>query len=354
MAWGAVAVLTLSWFLPFAAFVTLFALAIGLAAANGPNTLLELKQPVEAIAVIWALHLVFVSLVFAFRVVVNAITGKRRSPFVWALGGWILSIFSEVAVTRHYVEVSGAQVGLALWFSTGCALCSVSFALVLSRVLWSWSSRSVIGAQTVIAAAVVIVLLPIGAWAGTSQLTHKSLTPRPPGVPALAAGPPTADGGSPYDACLAQLKGDECRGVWQRAINEFGLGDEVQKAFIDVCIKKELSPPRVCGAFYRKVERLRIDAWRYSRRFRDDPTLDDPPCALPTDDDAMMSQAELDNLDHAQAHLEHREQKIIDLAYAKDQTDAEIAAELGLSAVHVGRLRRAIQKKLKANLESCQ
>lgn len=156
---------------------------------------------------------------------------------------------------------------------------------------------------------------------------------------------------SPSEQCLASLMGPACNNVWLRAK---GLGaDAVQSAFIYACLERDLRGPPLCRTFYLKAKHLGVDEYRYTRRFRD-PELDSPACALPSGDDEPLAQAELDELDSAFARLEERERRILTMAYGEGLYDRDIGLLLGLSEHRIRVLRRAAEKKLKANLESCQ
>jgi len=164
--------------------------------------------------------------------------------------------------------------------------------------------------------------------------------------------------------CYAHLVGDECIDVWNRTLNALGkhdpsTNDALQTAFIYVCMQKRYEPPGLCGAFRKKAERLRIDAWRYSRRFRDQPAEYEPACAVPSAEDQALTQEELDGLDDARRRLDDRSRRILDLKYrqgVKDVTDAAIGAQLEpkLSEVRVRVLRREAEQALERFLKRCR
>jgi RNA polymerase sigma factor (sigma-70 family) len=170
--------------------------------------------------------------------------------------------------------------------------------------------------------------------------------------------PPTADA-SIAQACFAKLTGAACDDVWHRTLSvlqKYGPGarDAVHTAFVYVCIDRKYEPPALCGAFRNKAERLRIDAWRYTRRFRDEPAAYDLACPVPSAEYEALKSEEVDQLDNARSQLDGRSREILDLAYGADLTDAKIAARIGLSTVRVRVLRRAAEQRLQAILARCQ
>lgn len=406
LAWLGVLLLTISLLLPFAGFVAIviFAVGLGTVPITSRHVGSEGVALVLAILVVGAIHLLFVAAAGALRFVLNRFGKKKVSPFRWAAVAWILTVYSEAIVGGGLSEAGGTRLGFVLWFSTGCALFSLWLAVLLAQALWQWSSRSVTGAKTVAIAATVLVVLPVGSivavarsrygTAGESAIARLTLGNDARGSP-VGQGPtanqltateatPTAateatpraaseatsmsateadsvsalgyarDSSSPYAFCLEQLQGGDCRSVWARAVETFGNGDEVQQAFFYSCIERELRAPRLCSTFMSKVRGLRVDAYRYSRKFKDRPDVEAPRCPVPTAEEAIMSQEELDNLDHAKALLDERERGILDLAYRQGLTDKEIGHKLLLSEVRVRVLRRDAERALKRNLESCR
>lgn len=161
--------------------------------------------------------------------------------------------------------------------------------------------------------------------------------------------------------CYDQLVGDACNDVWHRTQRVLGAhkpdtNDALHTAFLYVCVEKHYAAPPLCGAFRAKATRLKIDGWRYSRRFRDRESVVEPACPSPSGEDQTVSQEELDVLDDARRRLDTRSRLILDLAYQEDLTDVAIGGLLKppLSAVRVGVLRRAAERELEGFLKRCQ
>jgi RNA polymerase sigma factor (sigma-70 family) len=161
--------------------------------------------------------------------------------------------------------------------------------------------------------------------------------------------------------CFAHLVGEKCTDVWHGTLKALGrhdpsTHDALQSAFIYVCMQKRYELPGLCGAFRKKAERLKIDAWRYTRRFRDQPAEYEPACPLPSAEEQALTQEELDLLDDARRRLDDRSRRILDLAYRQDLTDAAIGAQLKpeLSEVRVRVLRREAEQALETFLERCR
>jgi RNA polymerase sigma factor (sigma-70 family) len=169
----------------------------------------------------------------------------------------------------------------------------------------------------------------------------------------------TRAGESAASICYSQLAGDPCDDVWHRTQRDLGNGnadtnDALHTAFLYVCVQKTYAPPKLCGAFRRKAERWRIDAWRRTRHFRDQPAEAEPACPLPSPEDQAITQEELDLLDDASARLDKRSGQIVHLAYWEGLTDAVIATQLGLSTVRIRVLRREAEKRLQYFLLRCR
>jgi len=170
------------------------------------------------------------------------------------------------------------------------------------------------------------------------------------------------DSGSDESAankCLAQLVGKECTYVWQRTLRALGAqdpstNDALQTAFVYVCLQKRYEPVGLCSAFWQKAKGLKIDAWRYNRRFRDQPAEYEPACAVPSAEDQALTQEELNVLDDARRRLDERSRRILDLSYREDLTDAEIGAKVKLSKDRVRTVRREAEKTLERFLKRCQ
>jgi RNA polymerase sigma factor (sigma-70 family) len=275
-------------------------------------------------------------------------------PAISILGLCFAAVLPLVAVTVFALVTSeNWQRTLAASVLAGAATITAAWlAIGVFRTLWRVGSESSLVTSLVAVAALGVCVVG-GALRDALSPTGKlgALVAREERALILEDGALALADQSPSEQCLANLMGPACDNVWKRA-QGFGA-DAVHSAFIYTCLERQLRGPRLCSSFILKARHLRVDEHRYERRFRD-ADLDSPACALPSSDEEPLAQAELDVLDNAFARLEERERRILTMAYGEGLYDRLIGTQLGLSETRIRVLRRAAEKKLKANLESCQ
>ncbi len=353
-------------------------------------------DPAAVLAYVAAVVGAFTALVvvaIALRVVVNLLGSRSVSPALWGGICWVVSAPIVMLLMGISGGVPVAEVALVLWVAVGVGGGSVLASFVVGRVLWAWGRRSALGAATNILAALVLVVVPDLAL-GFAPVVYDSLRNLeatsgfrralggmpPPALPVMAVpsvapwralaaagssgrlpGVPGSDdgagepGGPSGEDCYRQLTGDGCGDVWTRTHRGLGLSDPgsedaLQGAFLYVCLLRRYAPPRLCGAFALKAQGLKRDLYRYDRRRCDL----DPPCPMPTPEDQTMSAEEQALLLRAECELGDRERQILELKYKRGKTDAEIAAEVGISEVHARRLRHAAEAALAEKLQRCR
>jgi RNA polymerase sigma factor (sigma-70 family) len=162
------------------------------------------------------------------------------------------------------------------------------------------------------------------------------------------------------EECYADLIGAACEDVWHRTEaalerrNPTMAEDALQEAFYYVCLQRSYRPPPLCGAFRMKAGALVVDSWRYERKFRDDPDAGEPACALPSPEEAALTQGELDLLDAALAKIDARSRKILELTYVGGLKNDAIAKRVGLSEGRVRAERSKALRKLAQILQRCR
>lgn len=315
---------------------------------------------------LWLRSLEIVAAAGVTRLLINLKARVKRSAALWAGLAWLLIAGPFLALSS--VAHGGAKVAIGLWLATGSVLGMTWLALIVAQSLWRWSATSRFAASGLFftgyatlycwgligSAAADVNWNAVANELDRGQSRSLAATNASGSLPAGVAPtdayvpPPTR-----AELCYRQLRGWECDDVWTRARNSFGE-DHVQTAYIYVCLERELSAPRLCGTFFRKAQHLHVDSWRYSRRYKDSPAWDDVMCPLPTAEDAALSQAEIDNLDRALSGLTTRDNAILDLAYAKNLTDAEISVIVGRSESRIRALRRKAELHLREELKECQ
>ncbi len=183
------------------------------------------------------------------------------------------------------------------------------------------------------------------------------------GVDDLATSPP-----SEFQRCFDRLHGDDCKealangqavDVWMQVkakLARFSDADDcLQDALLYVCVEHPSQPPDLCKNFKRKALWLAIDVLRQNRRVVD---LDDVPadyesCPQPDVVTQHITQEEINATAAALAALPPRTRKIIRAHYIDGQSDAAIAARLGLSRSRVNALRRDGEEQLRSTFAQC-
>jgi RNA polymerase sigma factor (sigma-70 family) len=324
----------------------------------------------------------FVVGAFVLRLILNLASRPARSALKWLVVSWVLAAPVVIWISSVAVPHVGAGLGTALWLVFAFAIFGGGLAFAAVRALWRAGQRSTSGAAAVATAALLLVVLPVAALSGLPTFVErvKRLRDTQPSVHELfayASTPPLGvDAGAPRSleieaasegsnsgesaarVCYAQLAGKPCDDVWHRTQQVLGTrnpatNDALHAAYLYVCIQKTYAPPRLCGAFRVKAERLKIDAWRYTRRFLNQPDYTEPACATPSAEEQALTQEEINVLDHALGCLGERSRRIVHLAYWEDLTDPAIGIQMRLSAVRVRVLRREAERELAEFLKRC-